>query len=79
MRLDQYANPKTKYLDFQKNKLNLVFAIENIPFFNRFDREILKEIIPFCKVEYFKREEIIFLLGRVGVVSHGSLRVMNHD
>jgi len=54
MRLDQYANPKTKYLDLKKNKLNLVFAIENIPFFNRFDRETLNEIIPFCKVEYFK-------------------------
>ena len=37
------------------------------------------QIIPFCKVEYYKQEEVIFLMGRVGIVTHGSLRVMNHD
>jgi hypothetical protein len=31
-----------------------------------------------AKVEYYKKDEIIFLKGKVAVVNHGSVRVMSH-
>jgi hypothetical protein len=30
-------------------------------------------------VEYYKKDEIIFLKGRVGVITHGSVRVISHQ
>lgn len=74
--MDQYADPKTKYL---RNSTNLIFTFKSVPFFNRFNKETIAKLIPRCKVEYFKQEDVIFLLGRVGIVTSGSLRVMNHD
>ena len=32
-----------------------------------------------AKVEYFKKDEIIFLKERVGIITHGSVRVISHE
>lgn len=32
-----------------------------------------------AKVEYFDKDDIIFLKGRVGVITHGSVRVISHQ
>jgi len=49
------------------------------PFFNRFNQEILLKYSKYGRVEYFDEEDIIFLEGRVGVITHGSVRVMSHQ
>ena len=48
-------------------------------FFNRFSQKVLIRFLPHSRIEYFKKDEIIFLNGRVGVVAHGSVRVMSHQ
>lgn len=48
------------------------------PFFKRLDREDLKKFLPFFKVEYFEMDEIIFLENRVGVITFGSVRLLDH-
>ena len=49
------------------------------PFFSRFNQETLLRFAPHGRVEYFNKEDIIFLDDRVGVITHGSVRIMSHQ
>lgn len=61
------------------NNLFLVKMLQMRPFFNRFNQETLKKYAPYGTVEYFDKDDIIFLNGRVGVITHGSVRVFSHQ
>ena len=47
-------------------------------FFNRIDKVNLLKYLGNAKVEVFKQDSIIFLKERVGVITHGSVRVRSH-
>jgi len=49
------------------------------PFFKRFSQDILLRFLGLGKVEYFNKDDIIFLKGRIGVITYGSVRVMSHQ
>jgi hypothetical protein len=51
----------------------------SLPFFNRLDRDDLKKFLPHFKVEYFEIDEIVFLEKRIGVISFGSVRLIDHS
>lgn len=76
-RLDQ---PRCVVEGTNKLAANLFVAkmLKMRPFFGRFTEQVLLEFAPFGRVEYFDREDIIFLAGRVGVITHGSVRIMSH-
>lgn len=53
--------------------------VKNKPFFKRFKKEHCLRHLSEATVEYFNLDEIIFLKGRVGVITHGSVRVISHQ
>lgn len=58
----------------------MIFKILNmLPFLNRFNKDIIIEFVHGAKVEYFNKNEIIFLDHRIGVITHGSIRVRIHN
>ena len=63
----------------KSNFFNVCRILEKRPFFNRFNRDILTRYIGRAELEYFEKDKIIFLKDRVGVISHGSVRVVSHQ
>jgi signal-transduction protein with cAMP-binding, CBS, and nucleotidyltransferase domain len=51
----------------------------SLPFFDRLDRDDLKKLLPHFKVEYYEMDEIVFLEKRIGVISFGSVRLIDHS
>jgi len=63
----------------KSNWFNVCRILEKKAFFNRFNRDILTRYIGRAELEYFEKDKIIFLKDRVGVISHGSVRVVSHQ
>ena len=76
--LSNYIDKKTGYLDMEKNKQILIRLLKNEPFFKRFDIATLEKFLAKGKPEYYNHDEIIFLHNRVGIITHGSIRIKNH-
>lgn len=74
-----YTNRKTKCIDMEKNGREVVKLLHEEPFFKRFNEEVLYEMLAGGSPEYFKRNEVIFINDRVGIITHGSVRVKSHD
>ena len=51
----------------------------SLPFFDRLNRDDLKKLLPHFKVEYFEMDNIIFLKNRIGVITFGSVRLIDHS
>ena len=62
----------------KKYAIQTLNAMYKQPFFKRLDRDDLKKFLPFFKVEYFEMDEIIFLENRAGVITFGSVRLLDH-
>jgi len=77
-RLGEYINRETGYLNTAKYKVMLTTLMRNEPFFKRYDLPTLSKFLGYGKPAYFKKDEILFLDGRVGVVTHGSVRIKHH-
>jgi len=76
--LSSYFIQDTRTLDMQKSSNVIHLILKDKPFFNRFSKETLVEALKSSTVEYYKQDAIIFLKGKVGVISHGSIRVRSH-
>lgn len=76
--LSRYTDPETGMLNMEKYGLMIIQALKKVPFFNRFGIEHLKKYLSRGVVQYFNHDDIIFLKGQVGVITHGSVRVRSH-
>ena len=63
----------------EKHKPILLRLLKNEPFFKRFDIKTLEQFLAKGKPEYFDHNDIIFLHNRVGIITHGSIRIKNHQ
>ena len=63
------------------DKFGLVIhtILKEKPFFKRFRRDHCLEYLREATVQYFAKDDIIFLNGRVAVITHGSVRVISHQ
>ena len=52
--------------------------LKKIALFERFDRKTLIKFLRKASVEYYDRDNIVFLKGRIGIITHGSVRVVSH-
>lgn len=77
--LSKYCDSQTGKLLIDQYGIQIVNILMKIPFFNRFSKENLKSCLHGCEVQYYSQDEIIFLKDRVGVITHGSVRVRSHQ
>lgn len=77
--LSNYVDKKTGLLDMEKHKSVIIRLLKNEPFFKRFDIATLEKFLGKAKPEYYNHDEIIFLHDRVGIITHGSIRIKNHQ
>jgi len=78
-RLYFFTDRKTKRIDMEKNGKEVVKLLYDEPFFKRFSDQVLYDMLGGGSPEYFKRNEVIFINDRVGIITHGSVRVKSHD
>lgn len=76
--LSKYVD-RTGYFDMDDWGAVLINILKKQPFFRRFDTETLREYLGYGKPQYFKKDDIIFLDGRVGIITHGSVRIKSHS
>lgn len=76
--LNRYANEKNQ-LDTEKYGLLIYYQVKDRPFFNRFSKEVLIKYLNGAEVEYYKENEIMFMKGRVGIITHGSVVLKSHQ
>lgn len=60
-------------------KATILQILKPSPFFKRFTDDVLVKYLSGGKVENFERDSVVFLKGRVGVITHGSVRLTSHE
>ena len=69
---------KNGKLDAQTYGDFLTNILTREPFFRRFTQDELKPYLASAKPEYYDKDEIIFVDGRVGIITHGSVIIRSH-
>lgn len=68
------------FLSMSNYWLYIVTLIENQPFFNRFNRQELQEVLRHAKFKKYKSlDEVVFIDQFVAVIINGSVRAKSHD
>lgn len=70
--------PQAGYLNHEKYEEEIIEHLLKLPFFKRFNKKDLVQPLKNAKPEYFRKDEIIFTDGHVGVITHGSVLIRSH-
>lgn len=65
-------------MDVKKNENEIIDHLLQLPFFKRFDHQDLIKPLEQAMPEYYRKDEIIFTDGKVGVITHGSVLIRSH-
>jgi hypothetical protein len=63
------------YLNMDKYGVILTNMLKDEPFFRRFDVKTLQEFLGYAKPQYYKKDEIVFIDDKVGIITFGSVRI----
>ena len=66
------------FLDMVNYGHTIISILEKIPFFRRFERKTLIKYLDKATIEYHDKDNLVFLKGRIGIITHGSVRVVSH-
>lgn len=74
-----FVDKCTGHLNMDKYGVILTNMLKDEPFFRRFDVKTLQEFLVYAKPQYYKKDEIVFIDDRVGVITFGSVRIQSHS
>ena len=81
--LNEKSTPLTQYVH-KDGTLNMkrggcLRVCQEQPFLNRFDKESLAGFLSDARVKYFEQDDTIFLSGKVGIITSGSVHLLSHS